>query len=157
MRASHGARAPGTGEGSWLGRGPVETGRGEVGESECLCGERGEGGLLGEWGRAVPEGAASKDWPPHRWVPREPSHCTEDGLAGARVLETLLESVASGHQPAQRPEREGSLCLACFQSDNDCRSVSSRRLTPPSSTHSSNIAWVSLDATPTRDAGDTRP
>ena len=31
-----------------------------MGESECLCGERGEGGLLGEWGRAVPEGAGPR-------------------------------------------------------------------------------------------------
>ena len=38
--------------------------------------------------------------------PQEPSHYTEVGLVGTRVLETLLESLATGCQPAQKPERE---------------------------------------------------
>lgn len=57
------------------------------------------------------------------------------------MLETPPETLASGHQLAQRPGRERSLCLACYPSGNECRNVDSTRLTPPSFVHSSDIAW----------------
>lgn len=74
--------------------------------------------------------------------PREPSHCTKVDLAGTRVLENALENLTSGCQPAQRPGRERSLSLACYQNSNECRRVVSTCLTPPAFIHRTLLgAW----------------